>query len=117
MKVLVVGSGGREHALAWKISQSPHVTHIFVAPGNGGTEIENNIINIDIKASDIKGLLAFAKSNEVDMTIVGPEDPLVKGITNRFEEENLMCFGPTAGDLRIYPISDHLKFHLVYHLL
>ena len=112
MKVLVVGSGGREHALAWKISQSPHVTHIFVAPGNGGTEIENNIINIDIKASDIKGLLAFAKSNEVDITIVGPEDPLVKGITNRFEEENLMCFGPTKEAAQLEGSKEFMKVFL-----
>ena len=112
MKVLVVGSGGREHALAWKISQSPHVTHIFVAPGNGGTEIENNIINIDIKASDIKGRLAFAKSNEVDITIVGPEDPLVKGITNRFEEENLMCFGPTKEAAQLEGSKEFMKVFL-----
>ena len=112
MKVLVVGSGGREHALAWKISQSPHVTHIFVAPGNGGTEIENNIINIDIKASEIKGLLDFAKSNEVDITIVGPEDPLVKGITNRFEEENLMCFGPTKEAAQLEGSKEFMKVFL-----
>ena len=77
MKVLVVGSGGREHALAWKLSKSSLVSEIFVAPGNGGTEIEKSIQNIAIDSNDIEGLSEFAKKSDIDLTIVGPEDPLV----------------------------------------
>ena len=78
MKVLVIGGGGREHALAWKLSKSNMVTNVFVAPGNGGTEIEELIQNIDIEANDIEKLSAFVKREGVDLTIVGPEDPLVE---------------------------------------
>lgn len=91
MKVLVIGSGGREHALAWKLSQSEHVTQVFVAPGNGGTEIYQNI---DIQATDLDGLLEFAREEAVDLTIVGPEDPLSHGIVDLFEAHGLMIFGP-----------------------
>ena len=86
MKVLVIGAGGREHALSWKISQSPIVTNVFVAPGNGGTELERLITNIDIQSNDIEGLADFASKEGIDLTIIGPEDPLVNGITDRFNE-------------------------------
>ena len=112
MKVLIVGSGGREHALSWKISQSPKVTDIFVAPGNGGTELEKKITNIDIDSSDIEGLFNFAKSEQIDLTIVGPEDPLVNGITNRFEENNLMCFGPTREAAQLEGSKEFMKIFL-----
>ena len=112
MKVLIVGSGGREHALSWKISQSPKVTDIFVAPGNGGTELEKKITNIDIDSSDIEGLINFAKSEQIDLTIVGPEDPLVNGITNRFEEMNLMCFGPTKEAAQLEGSKEFMKIFL-----
>ena len=112
MKVLIVGSGGREHALSWKISQSPKVTDIFVAPGNGGTELEKKITNINIDSSDIEGLLNFAKSEQIDLTIVGPEDPLVNGITNRFEEMNLMCFGPTKEAAQLEGSKEFMKIFL-----
>ena len=112
MKVLIVGSGGREHALSWKISQSPKVTDIFVAPGNGGTELEKRITNIDIDSSDIEGLINFAKSEQIDLTIVGPEDPLVNGITNRFEENNLMCFGPTREAAQLEGSKEFMKIFL-----
>ena len=112
MKVLIVGSGGREHALSWKISQSPRVTDIFVAPGNGGTELEKKITNINIDSSDIEGLLNFAKSEQIDLTIVGPEDPLVNGITNRFEEMNLMCFGPTKEAAQLEGSKEFMKIFL-----
>tara|TARA_B100001079_G_scaffold54069_1_gene45054 strand:+ start:1886 stop:3166 length:1281 start_codon:yes stop_codon:yes gene_type:complete len=112
MKVLIVGSGGREHALSWKISQSPKVTDIFVAPGNGGTELEKKITNIDIDSSDIEGLINFAKSEQIDLTIVGPEDPLVNGITNRFEENNLMCFGPTREAAQLEGSKEFMKIFL-----
>lgn len=92
MKVLVIGSGGREHALCWKIAQSQKVSKIYCAPGNGGTE--SIAENIDIKADEIDKLLEFALENEIDLTIVGPEDPLCRGIVDKFEEKNLKIFGP-----------------------
>ena len=95
MKVLIVGSGGREHALAWKAAQSPLVNQVFVAPGNAGTAQENNIDNIDIGAEDIPALLAFAKNNNIELTIVGPEAALVDGIVDTFTEHRLKIFGPT----------------------
>ena len=92
MKVLIVGSGGREHALVWKIKQSPRVEEIFVASGNGGTtEIAKNI---DIKDDDVKGLVDFAVKNKIDLTIVGPEVPLTLGIVDEFETKKLRIFGP-----------------------
>ena len=87
MKVLVIGSGGREHALAWKVALSPLVKQVFVAPGNAGTALENKIENIDINAEDIPALLDFSKNNGIDLTIVGPEAALVNGIVDVFTEE------------------------------
>ncbi|MFT6836404.1 MAG: phosphoribosylamine--glycine ligase [Francisellaceae bacterium] len=95
MKILIVGSGGREHALAWKVAQSSKVSSIYVAPGNAGTELEQNIENINIEAIDIDGLLNFAKNNSIDLTIIGPEVPLSLGIVDTFEANNLLCLGPT----------------------
>jgi len=92
MKVLVVGSGGREHTLVWKIAQSKKVDKIFCAPGNGGIKDQAELVNI--KADDTEGLLKFAKKNNVDLTVVGPETPLVKGIVDRFSEGGLKIFGP-----------------------
>lgn len=92
MKVLVVGSGGREHALAWKIAQSPKLTKLYAAPGNAG--IAQVAENVDIKAEDIEGLLNFAKKEAIDLTVVGPEAPLVAGIVDAFEKEGLKVFGP-----------------------
>lgn len=94
MNILVIGSGGREHAIAWKLSQDNRVKKIYVAPGNGGTACENKCENINIKAGDIKNLIEFAKSNKIDLTVVGPEDPLSQGIVNEFEKEGLLIFGP-----------------------
>ena len=94
MKVLVVGGGGREHALAWKAAQSQQVECVYVAPGNAGTEREPNLTNVAISAEDIEGLLNFAKSEGVELTIVGPEAPLVAGIVDRFSEAGLAAFGP-----------------------
>ena len=93
MKVLVVGGGGREHALAWKIAQSPRVDEVFVAPGNAGTA--RDATNVPIAATDIEGLIQFAKDNEVELTIVGPEAPLVAGLVDAMEEEGLKAFGPS----------------------
>ncbi|HEX19943.1 MAG TPA: phosphoribosylamine--glycine ligase [Acidiferrobacteraceae bacterium] len=94
MNILIIGSGGREHALAWKIAQSPKADKVYVAPGNAGTAHENKIENIDIGAEDIDALLAFAGENTVDLTIVGPEVPLVLGIVDQFQQAGLRCFGP-----------------------
>lgn len=94
MKVLVVGGGGREHALAWKAAQSPRVCRVFVAPGNAGTARENKVDNVALDAGDIEGLLAFARAEAVGLTIVGPEAPLVAGIADRFEAAGLRIFGP-----------------------
>ena len=95
MKVLLVGSGGREHALAWKIAQSSKVSQVFVAPGNAGIALEPGVENIAIAADDIDALLSFAKSNDIQLTVIGPEVPLVAGIIDRFAEAGLRCFGPS----------------------
>lgn len=92
MKVLVVGSGGREHCLAWKIKQSSRVRQLYIAPGNGGTALLGH--NVDIKADDIDSLVEFAKGKSIDLTVVGPEAPLVAGIVDRFQEAGLKVFGP-----------------------
>jgi len=95
-KVLVVGGGGREHALSWKLAQSKHVDTVFVAPGNPGTSNEEKIVNIEIKATEIKQLIRFAKNESIDLVVVGPEDPLVAGIVDEFTKIGIKCFGPTA---------------------
>src|SRR5216117_4025916 len=99
MKILVVGSGGREHALVWKLRQSPHTERIFCAPGNAGTaEIGENVA---IPASDLEALVRFAKENRVDLTVIGPDDPLAAGIVDLFAAEKLRAFGPTKSAARI----------------
>src|SRR5690554_1825336 len=95
MKVLIIGGGGREHALAWKVAQSLRVEHVYVAPGNAGTATEVGMTNVAISAEDIDGLLAFAQQEHIDLTIVGPEAPLVKGVVNLFQSHGLAIFGPT----------------------
>ncbi len=94
MKILVVGGGGREHALAWKLAQSPRSGCVYVAPGNAGTATEPGIENIAINADDIDSLLEFARDKSIDLTVVGPEAPLVAGIVDRFKATGLRCFGP-----------------------
>ncbi len=96
MKVLIVGSGGREHALAWKCAQSKNVTEVIVAPGNAGTALEPKLSNASVGAEDIDGLLDLAKTESIGLTIIGPEVPLVAGVVDRFKEQGLPCFGPTA---------------------
>ena len=96
MNILIVGGGGREHALAWKVAQSPQADMVYVAPGNAGTALEPGIENIDIAAEDTEALAAFAQANSVGLTIVGPEVPLVAGIVDRFTRAGLPCFGPTG---------------------
>ena len=94
MKILVIGSGGREHALAWKLKQSPRVSEVIVAPGNAGTAREPGVRNAEVALSDIDGLLALAVREDVALTVVGPEAPLVAGLVDRFRAEGLRCFGP-----------------------
>ena len=94
MKILVIGSGGREHAIVWKHAQSDLCEKVFVAPGNAGTASEPKTENIDLNAEDLESLLAFAKNKEIDLTIVGPEAPLVLGLIDLFEKNNLLCLGP-----------------------
>ncbi|MFV2060194.1 MAG: phosphoribosylamine--glycine ligase [Gammaproteobacteria bacterium] len=95
MKILVIGGGGREHALAWKAAQSPLVTTVYVAPGNAGTALEKKIKNIAINAEQVAELLQFAKDKTIDLTIVGPEAPLVLGLVDQFQQAGLRCFGPS----------------------
>jgi len=95
MRILVVGSGGREHALAWKAAQPNYVETVFVAPGNAGTHLEPKLQNVDISVTDIPNLVNFAKSEKIDFTIIGPEAPLVLGIVDTFQENGLKCFGPS----------------------
>jgi phosphoribosylamine--glycine ligase len=97
MNILVIGSGGREHALAWKAAQSPMAERVFVAPGNAGTACEAALENVDLDVMDLEGLAGFAASHDVGLTIVGPEAPLVAGIVDLFEERGLRVFGPSAG--------------------
>lgn len=94
MKVLVVGQGGREHALVWKLAQSPLVEKVFCAPGNAGTELDGE--NVDIASGDIEGLLKFAQKEQIGLTVIGPEAPLVDGIVDQFKAAGLTVFGPTA---------------------
>ena len=95
MKVLVIGSGGREHALAWKLAQSAGVDEVLVAPGNAGSALEAGVRNVDVAATDIQGLMALARTEQVDFTVVGPEAPLVLGAVDQFTAAGLPCFGPT----------------------
>ena len=95
MNVLVIGGGGREHALAFKAAQSSDVSTVFVAPGNAGTATEPKLENVAIDVNDIAGLVSFAQGNDVELTIVGPEAPLVAGVVDAFTNAGLMIFGPT----------------------
>ena len=115
MNVLIVGGGGREHALAWKAKQSPDVQTVFVAPGNAGTEQEPGIKNININAEDIDALLAFAIKENIDLTIVGPEAPLVAGIVDQFTANNLRCFGPTKLAAQLEGSKAYCKDFLARH--
>ena len=115
MNILVVGGGGREHALAWKAAQSPLVSQVFVAPGNAGTALEGNINNIDIDAENISALLDYAKNNQIDLTIVGPEAALVNGIVDVFTDNNLKIFGPTKAAAQLEGSKAFTKDFLERH--
>ena len=115
MKVLIIGGGGREHALAWKSAQASDVTDVFVAPGNAGTAIESNLTNVNIGVEDIAGLVTFAKDNAIDLAIVGPEVPLVLGVVDAFSDAGLKCFGPTAGAAQLEGSKAFSKDFLAKH--
>ncbi len=115
MKVLVIGGGGREHALAWKAAQSPLVSEVYVAPGNAGTSLENKLINIDINADDINGLCEFAKNTDIDLTIVGPEAPLVNGVVDLFQSQGLKIFGPNKKASQLEGSKTFTKDFLARH--
>ncbi len=115
MNILIIGAGGREHALAWKAAQSPDVTRVFVAPGNAGTAHEPKVENIDIQVTDIHRLIHFAAENEIALTIVGPEAPLVIGIVDAFTEAGLRCFGPTRDTARLEGSKRFTKEFLARH--
>ena len=114
MNVLIIGSGGREHALAWKVAQDERVEKVFVAPGNAGTAIEAKCENVAIDVLDLAQLVAFARDN-VSLTIVGPEAPLVAGVVDRFREHGLPCFGPTAGAAQLEGSKAFTKDFLARH--
>jgi len=115
MQVLVIGNGGREHALAWKLAQSPEVSTVYVAPGNAGTALETNVENINIAIDDFDGLSAFAQQHKIDLTVVGPEGPLVDGIVDHFTHLNLRCFGPSAKAAQLEGSKSFTKDFLARH--
>ncbi|HEY1314449.1 MAG TPA: phosphoribosylamine--glycine ligase, partial [Steroidobacteraceae bacterium] len=115
MKILIVGGGGREHALAWKCAQSPRVQQVFVAPGNAGTALEDKVRNVDIPADDLAALLAFAAREDIGLTIVGPEGPLVAGIVDRFTAAGRACFGPSRAASRLEGSKAFTKQFLERH--
>ncbi len=117
MKVLVIGGGGREHAFAWKIAQSPRVDRVFVAPGNAGTAHEPKVENVPIGSDDIASLLAFANREDIDLTIVGPEAPLVAGVVDAFRASSRRCFGPTAAAARLEGSKVYAKDFLARHAI
>ncbi|QRV23521.1 phosphoribosylamine--glycine ligase [Marinomonas foliarum] len=115
MKVLIIGNGGREHALAWKTAESSQVEKVFVAPGNAGSATENKVENVNIGVTDIADLVAFAKAENIDLTIVGPEAPLVIGVVDEFEKEGLAIFGPTAAAAQLEGSKAFTKDFLARH--
>ena len=115
MNILIIGSGGREHALAWKCAQSPRVDEVLVAPGNAGTARENKVRNVPVSSDDIEALVKLAQTENVGLTIVGPEAPLVAGVVDRFNELGLPCFGPTAAAAQLEGSKAFTKDFLARH--
>ena len=115
MKVLVIGSGGREHALAWKLAQSRRVSEVLVAPGNAGTATEGKCRNVGVDAKDIDGLLALVEREGVTLTVVGPEGPLVAGVVDRFRAAGHRIFGPTAQAAQLEGSKAFAKDFLARH--
>jgi phosphoribosylamine--glycine ligase len=115
MKVLIIGGGGREHALAWKASRSPRVGTVYVAPGNAGTAAETGVENVPLDPMDFEALAAFVTANDVALTLVGPEAPLVAGIVDHFEAKGLRCFGPRQGAAQLEGSKAFTKDFLARH--
>ncbi|MDU3889886.1 MAG: phosphoribosylamine--glycine ligase, partial [Serratia liquefaciens] len=115
MNILIIGNGGREHALAWKAAQSPLADKVYVAPGNAGTALEPGLTNIEISATDIPALLAFAQSNDIGLTIVGPEAPLVIGVVDAFQAAGLKIFGPSQAAAQLEGSKAFTKDFLARH--
>ncbi|WOJ96909.1 phosphoribosylamine--glycine ligase [Congregibacter brevis] len=115
MNVMVLGSGGREHALAWKLAQSANIDQVFVVPGNAGTAVEPKAMNVSIDLADFSALSLFAKEQQVELTVVGPEVPLVAGVVDFFEEQGLRCFGPSAGAAQLEGSKAFSKDFLARH--
>lgn len=115
MNILIIGNGGREHALAWKARQSPLVTTVFVAPGNAGTALEQGVENVAISATDIPALVKFAQDKQIDLTIVGPEAPLVIGVVDAFRQAGLKIFGPTQAAAQLEGSKAFTKDFLARH--
>jgi len=117
MRVLIIGSGGREHALAWKAAQSPRVEEVLVAPGNAGTAREPRVRNVDVAAEDVAGLVDLARREGVGLTIVGPEQPLVLGVVDAFTAAGLRCFGPSRLAARLEGSKAFMKEFLRRHAI
>ena len=115
MNILVVGSGGREHALAWKLAEPDAVQRVYVAPGNAGTALEPKLENVALDPMDIEGLAEFAKSHSCALTVIGPEAPLVAGVVDHFTEQGLPCFGPSAGAAQLEGSKSFTKDFLARH--
>src|SRR5690554_6925545 len=115
MNILIIGNGGREHALAWKAAQSSQVDTVFVAPGNAGTALDSNVENVAIAVNDFAGLADFAENNGVGLTIVGPEAPLVDGVVDFFQTRGLPCFGPNKGAAQLEGSKAFTKDFLARH--
>ncbi|MEK7734849.1 MAG: phosphoribosylamine--glycine ligase, partial [Pseudomonadota bacterium] len=115
MNILIIGGGGREHALAWKAAQSPRGTRVYVAPGNAGTAREHKCANVAIPAEDVDGLLRFAQENNIELTIVGPETPLVLGVVDRFQDAGLRIFGPVKAGAQLEGSKAFAKDFLARH--
>ena len=115
MNILIIGGGGREHALAWKVAQSPRVNTVYVAPGNAGTAGEDKLENVSVGADDVAGLLAFANQHAVDLTIVGPEAPLVLGVVDQFQAAGLRIFGPSQAAAELEGSKAFTKDFLARH--
>src|SRR5688500_19549958 len=113
MKLLVIGSGGREHALAWKLAQSPRVQKVYVAPGNGGTATENGVENVAL--TGIPELIAFARKEKIHLTVVGPEAPLAAGVVDAFQDAGLRIFGPSRAAAQLDLSKDFAKSFMARH--
>ena len=115
MNILIIGNGGREHALAWKAAKSPLADKVFVAPGNAGTALEHKVENVNIAATDVPALVKFAQDKQIGLTIVGPEAPLVIGVVDAFREAGLKIFGPTKAAAQLEGSKAFTKDFLARH--